>query len=107
MCDRCYYKHPDPVSDPFYQSTVKNLMYFCAAVLLFVCNYLFGGFEKLTPFSLTWLAFGSRCEPMLRKFGKILSNFFIQSSYRFTTAYRFITGFFLIDCLLIIIEAHT
>jgi hypothetical protein len=36
ICDHCYYKHPDPVDDPFYQSTVKSLMYFCAAVLLFV-----------------------------------------------------------------------
>lgn len=35
-CDHCYYQHPDPVDDPFYQSTVKSLMYLCAAVLLFV-----------------------------------------------------------------------
>ncbi|TFK70375.1 hypothetical protein BDN72DRAFT_766588 [Pluteus cervinus] len=39
-CDHCYYKHPDPVSDPFYQSTVKSLMYFCATILLF--SYLIG-----------------------------------------------------------------
>ena len=36
VCDHCYYKHPDPVEDPFYQSTVKNLMYLCAVILLFV-----------------------------------------------------------------------
>ncbi|KAF4617939.1 hypothetical protein D9613_006024 [Agrocybe pediades] len=40
ICDHCYYKHPDPVDDPFYQSTVKSLMYFCAAVLLL--SYLIG-----------------------------------------------------------------
>ncbi|CAK5284348.1 unnamed protein product [Mycena citricolor] len=40
VCDSCYYKHPDPVDDPFYQSTVKSLMYFCAAILLF--SYLIG-----------------------------------------------------------------
>lgn len=35
-CRHCSYKHPDPVNDPFYQSTVKTLMYLCAVVLLFV-----------------------------------------------------------------------
>ncbi|KAF4581505.1 hypothetical protein EYR40_009793 [Pleurotus pulmonarius] len=40
ICDHCYYQHPDPVDDPFYQSTVKSLMYFCAAILLF--SYLVG-----------------------------------------------------------------
>ncbi|ELU42801.1 calcium permease [Rhizoctonia solani AG-1 IA] len=39
-CNHCRYEHPDPTSDPFYQSTVKSLMYFCAAVLLF--SYLIG-----------------------------------------------------------------
>jgi Ca2+:H+ antiporter len=39
-CDQCYYQHPDPVEDPFYQSTVKSLMYFCAVILLF--SYLIG-----------------------------------------------------------------
>ncbi|KAI0086590.1 hypothetical protein BDY19DRAFT_894663 [Irpex rosettiformis] len=39
-CKHCYYEHPDPVGDPFYQSTVKTLMFFCAAVLLF--SYLIG-----------------------------------------------------------------
>lgn len=36
VCEHCYYEHPDPVEDPFYQSTVKNLMYFCAIILVFV-----------------------------------------------------------------------
>ncbi|RDB17965.1 Low affinity vacuolar monovalent cation/H(+) antiporter [Hypsizygus marmoreus] len=40
ICDHCYYKHPDPATDPFYQSTVKSLMYLCAIVLLF--SYLIG-----------------------------------------------------------------
>ncbi|KAI0754891.1 hypothetical protein C8Q80DRAFT_1093587 [Daedaleopsis nitida] len=40
VCQHCYYKHPDPVDDPFYQSTVKSLMYFCAVVLVF--SYLIG-----------------------------------------------------------------
>ncbi|KAF7346072.1 hypothetical protein MSAN_01833300 [Mycena sanguinolenta] len=36
ICDSCYYKHPNPIDDPFYQSTVKSLMYLCAAILVFV-----------------------------------------------------------------------
>ncbi|KAJ7600436.1 hypothetical protein C8J56DRAFT_8920 [Mycena floridula] len=40
MCNHCYYEHPDPVSDPFYQSTVKTLMYLCAIILVF--SYLIG-----------------------------------------------------------------
>jgi len=40
VCHHCYYEHPDPVGDPFYQSTVKQLMYFCACVL--VLSYLIG-----------------------------------------------------------------
>ena len=35
-CRHCSYQHPDPIHDPFYQSTVKTLMYFCAVILLFV-----------------------------------------------------------------------
>ena len=38
-CSHCYYEHPDPVHDDFYQSTVKSLMYFCAAILLFVSTF--------------------------------------------------------------------
>ncbi|QRV77340.1 Sodium/calcium exchanger protein [Ceratobasidium sp. AG-Ba] len=40
MCTHCRYEHPDPIYDPFYQSTVKSLMYFCAGVLLL--SYLIG-----------------------------------------------------------------
>jgi len=35
-CKHCYYSLPDPVTDPFYQDTVKPLMYFCASILVFV-----------------------------------------------------------------------
>ncbi|KZT56350.1 hypothetical protein CALCODRAFT_497517 [Calocera cornea HHB12733] len=40
MCKQCFYEHPDPTTDPFYQETVKSLMYFCASILLF--SYLIG-----------------------------------------------------------------
>ncbi|WVF70873.1 calcium/proton exchanger [Kwoniella sp. CBS 6097] len=40
MCDHCYYEHPDPERDEFYQNNVKTLMYCCAAILLF--SYLIG-----------------------------------------------------------------
>ncbi|KAK8865678.1 calcium/proton exchanger [Kwoniella newhampshirensis] len=40
MCDHCYYEHPNPENDPFYQDNVKTLMYCCAAILLF--SYLIG-----------------------------------------------------------------
>ncbi|KAA1480009.1 hypothetical protein DENSPDRAFT_846424 [Dentipellis sp. KUC8613] len=53
MCQHCSYKHPNPVDDPFYQSTVKSLMYFCAAVLLF--SYLVGlWFSLRTHASQIW-----------------------------------------------------
>ncbi|TFK20001.1 hypothetical protein FA15DRAFT_647640 [Coprinopsis marcescibilis] len=53
ICDHCYYKHPDPVDDPFYQSTVKNLMFFCTGVLLF--SYLIGlWFSLRTHASQIW-----------------------------------------------------
>ncbi|THH20562.1 hypothetical protein EW146_g836 [Bondarzewia mesenterica] len=52
-CKHCTYKHPDPVHDPFYQSTVKTLMYFCAAILLF--SYLIGlWFSLRTHASQIW-----------------------------------------------------
>lgn len=39
-CTQCYYEHPDPVNDPFYQDQIKTLMYGCAAILLLVSpNY--------------------------------------------------------------------
>ncbi|WWC88111.1 calcium/proton exchanger [Kwoniella dendrophila CBS 6074] len=40
MCDHCYYEHPDPQKDPFYQEQVETLMYCCAGILLF--SYLIG-----------------------------------------------------------------
>ncbi|WRT65915.1 calcium/proton exchanger [Kwoniella shivajii] len=40
VCDHCYYEHPDPQKDPFYQEQVETLMYFCAGILLF--SYLIG-----------------------------------------------------------------
>ncbi|OCF75230.1 calcium/proton exchanger [Kwoniella mangroviensis CBS 8886] len=40
MCDHCYYEHPDPQNDPFYQEQVETLMYCCAGILLF--SYLIG-----------------------------------------------------------------
>ncbi|WVR05634.1 calcium/proton exchanger [Kwoniella sp. DSM 27419] len=40
MCNHCYYEHPDPEKDPFYQDSVKTLMYCCAGILLF--SYLIG-----------------------------------------------------------------
>ncbi|RXW24468.1 hypothetical protein EST38_g1371 [Candolleomyces aberdarensis] len=53
ICDHCYYKHPDPVDDPFYQSSVKNLMFFCAGILLF--SYLIGlWFSLRTHASQIW-----------------------------------------------------
>ncbi|KAI8986075.1 hypothetical protein BD414DRAFT_48600 [Trametes punicea] len=53
VCQHCYYKHPDPVDDPFYQSTVKSLMYFCAVILLL--SYLIGlWFSLRTHASQIW-----------------------------------------------------
>ncbi|KAG5639201.1 hypothetical protein H0H81_005680 [Sphagnurus paluster] len=53
ICDHCYYKHPDPATDPFYQSTVKSLMYLCAIVLVF--SYLVGlWFSLRTHASQIW-----------------------------------------------------
>ncbi|KAI0689709.1 hypothetical protein BC835DRAFT_1282437 [Cytidiella melzeri] len=53
ICKHCYYEHPDPVGDPFYQSTVKQLMFFCAAVLLL--SYLIGlWFSLRTHASQIW-----------------------------------------------------
>ncbi|KAI0720559.1 hypothetical protein C8T65DRAFT_715946 [Cerioporus squamosus] len=53
VCQHCYYKHPDPVDDPFYQSTVKSLMYFCAVILVF--SYLIGlWFSLRTHASQIW-----------------------------------------------------
>ncbi|KAI0311509.1 hypothetical protein OF83DRAFT_1150588 [Amylostereum chailletii] len=52
-CQHCSYQHPDPIEDPFYQSTVKTLMYFCAAILLF--SYILGlWFSLRTHASQIW-----------------------------------------------------
>ncbi|KDQ09896.1 hypothetical protein BOTBODRAFT_36709 [Botryobasidium botryosum FD-172 SS1] len=52
-CKHCFYKHPDPTNDPFYQETVKSFMYFCAAILLF--SYLIGlWFSLRTHASQIW-----------------------------------------------------
>ncbi|EJC97966.1 uncharacterized protein FOMMEDRAFT_162309 [Fomitiporia mediterranea MF3/22] len=52
-CTHCYYEHPDPVHDHFYQTTVKTLMYFCAAILLL--SYLIGlWFSLRTHASQIW-----------------------------------------------------
>ncbi|KAL7417145.1 hypothetical protein BDY24DRAFT_426472 [Mrakia frigida] len=53
MCQSCRYSHPDPAKDPFYQDSVKHLMYFCAGVLLF--SYLIGlWFSLRTHASQIW-----------------------------------------------------
>lgn len=52
ICDQCYYKHPDPVDDPFYQSTVKQLMYFCAIILVFVSRSSPSFSTLIVPFSV-------------------------------------------------------
>ncbi|OCB84060.1 hypothetical protein A7U60_g8731 [Sanghuangporus baumii] len=53
QCSHCYYRHPDPVKDDFYQTTVKPLMYFCAAILLL--SYLIGlWFSLRTHASQIW-----------------------------------------------------
>lgn len=38
-CERCFYVHPEPAQDPFYQDQVKGLMYICATILVLV-SYL-------------------------------------------------------------------
>ncbi|TFK48657.1 hypothetical protein OE88DRAFT_1633953 [Heliocybe sulcata] len=53
QCQHCRYEYPDVARDPFYQTTVKALMYFCAAVLLF--SYLIGlWFSLRTHASQIW-----------------------------------------------------
>lgn len=53
VCDHCSYEHPDPGQDPFFQSTVKQLMYFCASILVF--SYLIGlWFSLRTHASQIW-----------------------------------------------------
>ncbi|GHJ85760.1 hypothetical protein NliqN6_2162 [Naganishia liquefaciens] len=52
-CERCYYVHPEPAQDPFYQDQVKGLMYICAVIL--VLAYLIGlWFSLRTHASQIW-----------------------------------------------------
>ena len=52
-CKRCFYQHVDPHTDPFYQTNVKHLMYFCATILVF--SYLVGlWFSFRTHASQIW-----------------------------------------------------
>ena len=76
VCQHCYYEHPDPVDDPFYQSTVKSLMYFCAGILLIVRLYLSMNCAILILCysSRILLACGSLCVHTLRKSGKTRNN---------------------------------
>jgi len=72
-CRHCSYQHPDPVQDPFYQSTVKNLMYFCAVILLFVGSLALHDVCQGTidaPDSPISSAFGSHSALTPRKFGR-------------------------------------
>jgi hypothetical protein len=71
-CQRCYYQHPEPVNDPFYQGTVKSLMYFCASILVLV-SCLFHATHKSpsnTCASHISSASGSPFEPTPRTSGK-------------------------------------
>ncbi|KZT28895.1 hypothetical protein NEOLEDRAFT_1058124 [Neolentinus lepideus HHB14362 ss-1] len=53
QCQHCRYEYPDVARDPFYQTTVKTLMYFCATILLF--SYLIGlWFSLRTHASQIW-----------------------------------------------------
>ncbi|KAF8318991.1 hypothetical protein DL93DRAFT_2164698 [Clavulina sp. PMI_390] len=52
-CKKCFYEHLDPATDPFYQETVKSLMYLCASILVF--SYLIGlWFSLRTHASQIW-----------------------------------------------------
>jgi len=82
-CQHCSYQHPDPANDPFYQSTVKTLMYFCAGVLLFVRpsahhDTFHGTIDS--PDSPILSAFGSRSVPTRRKYGRILNSCYTHRS---------------------------
>lgn len=83
QCDRCYYEHPDPATDPFYQDQVKGLMYFCAVILVVVSclahssrliahpsdqTYIWAVYSRTSSVS------GSHSGPTRRKSGRTLSN---------------------------------
>lgn len=69
-CDQCWYQHPNPISDPFYQDSVKILMYICAAILLLVRPSM----KRIADNSHTSSACGSRCAHTRRRSGRIRSN---------------------------------
>lgn len=73
QCTSCYYEHPDPASDSFYQDQVKTLMYACAGILLFVSQRRQTVRVPLIP-SLISSDCGSRCGPTRRRYGRILSS---------------------------------
>ncbi|KAH9820189.1 Ca2+:H+ antiporter [Melampsora americana] len=53
QCKRCRYEHLSPVNDEFYQTSVKGLSYYCAALL--VLSYLIGlWFSLRTHASQIW-----------------------------------------------------
>jgi hypothetical protein len=77
-CQHCSYEHPDPANDPFYQSTVKTLMYLCAGVLLFVGPSIHRDTYQCTIhplYSLISLVFGSRSAHTPRRYGKTLNSY--------------------------------
>lgn len=80
QCDRCYYEHPDPATDPFYQDQVKGLMYFCAVILVFVSvkillRYgLCPGVDPVLDRSRTLSGFGSRYERTHPRSGRTLNS---------------------------------
>ncbi|KWU46403.1 hypothetical protein RHOSPDRAFT_15333 [Rhodotorula sp. JG-1b] len=52
-CRTCYYEHVSPADDPFYQTTVVQLSYYCAVLL--VLSYLIGlWFSLKTHASQIW-----------------------------------------------------
>lgn len=93
ICDHCYYKHPDPVDDPFYQSTVKNLMYFCATVLIFVSamSLSYHNLNLIFLKSHTLSAYGFRCAHTRPRSGRTLSNFSNKWNCLLTPGCRYTT----------------
>lgn len=70
-CDRCYYTHPEPTTDPFYQTQVKNLMYACAFILLLVSSLVT---ENELTYSRTSSDCGSPSARTLLRSGRTLSR---------------------------------
>lgn len=82
QCDRCYYEHPDPATDPFYQDQVKGLMYFCAVILVVVSCLVpsrliaksSDQMDNWVVYSRTLSVSGSHSGPTHRKSGRTPSN---------------------------------